>query len=287
MDLIHAERVVYSERFRIVRFLVRPPSSAIGFVILLVWAVSSLAAPWLAPYDPVSQDLSSRLMPPSRAHLFGTDDLGRDVLSRVLYGGRVSVPAGFVVVAVSDVFGTLLGSIAGFWDRWLDDVLMRLTDFFFAFPPIILALAIGAAFGPDLSRSILALIIVWWPQYARMARGMVQSLKQRDFVEAARAAGAGDWRVLLRTITPNAMRPVFIMGVLDVANGIVAVALFSFLGLGVRPPTPEWGAMIASGASLMDKWWVSLFPGLAMLVVIIALNLVGDAARDFLAPESF
>jgi peptide/nickel transport system permease protein len=225
-------------------------------------------------------------MPPSTIHIFGTDELGRDVFSRVLYGGRISVVAGLTVVLGSAAFGTLVGASAGYWGRMLDDVLMRTTDFLFAFPPIILALATGAAFGPDLSRSLLALTIVWWPQYARMARGVVRSLREKEFVEAARAVGAGDGRILFGSILPNALLPIFVMSVVDVSNGVIAVGIFGFLGLGVQPPTPEWGAMIAAGASLVDKWWVSLFPGLAMMSVIVAFNLVGDTLRNYLDPQS-
>jgi len=280
-----SRRLTAPHTFVLKRFA-RRPLSALATLALLIWAVTSVAAPWVAPYDPIAQDISNRLTSPSAAHLFGTDELGRDVLSRILYGGRISVPAGFAVVAISGAIGTTLGAIAGYWYRWLDDILMRLTDFFFAFPPIILALAIGAAFGPALYRSVVALVIVWWPQYARMSRGMVRVLKKREFVEAAYAMGATDWRILMKTIVPNAIRPIFVMGVLDLSNGIVAVAIFSFLGLGVQPPTPEWGAMIASGVALMDKWWVSLFPGLAMVFVIMALNLLGDDMRDVLDPQS-
>lgn len=281
-----SERVGFLAPFRVLRFIARRTSSLVALTILLVWALVSLTAQWVAPFDPISQDLVHRLAPPSFPHLFGTDELGRDVLSRVLYGGRVSVLAGLGVVVVSGTFGTLLGSIAGYWGHWLDEVLMRTTDFLFAFPPIILALAAGAAFGRDLSRSVLALVLVWWPQYARMARGVVQSLKKREFVEASRAAGATELRILRRTVIPNAVTPLFVMAIVDIANGIVAVAIFGFLGLGVQPPAPEWGAMVAAGASLIEKWWVSLFPGLAMMIVIVGFNLLGDSVRDYLNPAS-
>jgi peptide/nickel transport system permease protein len=252
----------------------------LGVVVLSAWALVSAAAPWIAAFDPLQQNLEERLRPPSAQHFFGTDELGRDVLSRVVYGGRISVTAGVAVVAIAGIFGTTVGTIAGYCRGWMDELLMRTTDFMLGFPPVLLALATGAAFGPALSRSILALSIVWWPPYARMARGVVQSLDRREFVEATRAAGASDVRIVARTILPNAITPIGVLAVVDVANAIVAIAMFGFLGLGVQPPTPEWGAMIARGASLIDQWWVSLFPGLGMMLVITAINLVGDAARD-------
>lgn len=271
---------------RVLRSLFASPSTLTALIILVGWLIISAAASWLAPFDPISQDIDHRLMPPTLAHPFGTDELGRDILSRVLYGGRVSVLAGLVVVGISGVFGTLVGSVAGYWRGWLDELLMRGTDFLFAFPPIILALATGAAFGRDLSRSVMALVIVWWPQYARVARALVQSLRRREFVEAARALGATEWRILMKAIMPNAVTPLFVMAIVDISNAIVAVAVFGFLGLGVQPPTPEWGAMVAAGSSLIDKWWVSTFPGLAMLIVIVAFNLIGDFVRDLLNVEA-
>jgi peptide/nickel transport system permease protein len=266
-------------------FFARRRLSLFAILLMAAWTVILAGAPWIAPYSPNVQDITNRLQPPSAVHLFGTDEFGRDVLSRVIYGGRVSVLAGFNVVLLSAILGTFIGSLAGYWGNWLDDVLMRTTDVFFAFPPITLALAIGAALGPELYRSIIAIIIVWWPQYARMARGAVQSLKGREYVLAARSIGNSDGRILWRTVLPNAMTPIFVLGFLDLSNGVVVVAIFSFLGLGVQPPTPEWGAMIASGASLVEKWWISFFPGIAMASIVMALNLLGDVARDYLDPR--
>jgi peptide/nickel transport system permease protein len=269
----------------VVGFFLQKATSALGLVIFLTWLIALLLAPCIAPYDPVMQEITDRLQPPSATHLLGTDELGRDVLSRVLYGGRVSVPSGFAVVLVSGLIGSVLGSIAGYRGGWLDELVMRVTDLFFAFPPMILALAFGAALGPQLDRSIAAICIVWWPQYARIARGMVLSIREREFVLAARTLGASDGRILARAVFPNAMTPILVVGALDIGNAIVTVAIFSFLGLGVQPPTPEWGAMIARGASLVDKWWVSMFPGLAMTSMVIACNLLGDASRDYLDPR--
>jgi peptide/nickel transport system permease protein len=267
------------------QFFSRRPVSLVGLLIILIWIFLLLLGPGLVPHDPVAQDIDGRYQLPNSEHPFGTDDLGRDILSRVLSGGRVSVPAGFSVVVVGGVVGTILGSIAGYWGRWLDNLLMRITDLFFAFPPMILALAIGVALGANLYMAIIAIVFVWWPPYARMARAVVQSLKGREFVEASRVIGASDWRILRRTILPNAVTPIIVMGALDLGNGIIIVAIFSFLGLGVQPPTPEWGAMVARGASLVDKWWISLFPVLAITSVTMACNLLGDGVRDFLDPH--
>ncbi len=268
-----------------VRFAARHPLAAAGMVIIGLWLIAILGAPWIAGDNPLRQDFLQRLKPPSAMHLFGTDNLGRDVFSRVLYGGRVSVPVGVAVIAATATIGTALGGIAGFAGGWIDEVVMRTADVLLAFPPIILALAIAAALGPDLHNAVIALVAVWWPYYARMMRGVTLSIKQHEYVLAARAAGASRTRTFFHGILLNAYTPILVLATIDVGAGITAAAALSFLGLGVRPPTPEWGAMVAQGAELLDRWWLAAFPGLAILTVVLALNFIGDSMRDLLDPR--
>ncbi|MBI3976550.1 MAG: ABC transporter permease [Chloroflexi bacterium] len=263
----------------------RKPLAALGLAGVLIWAVILVGADLVTPYGPLDQDVVRRLQPPGPAHLMGTDTLGRDVLSRILHGGRISVSVGVAVVLAAALVGTLLGAVAGFFGRLADELIMRVADLFLAFPPIILALAIAAALGPDLSSSMLAILLVWWPQYARMVRGVVQSTKQNEYVTAARALGASEWYVLRRVVLPNSATPVFVIATLDLGNGITMAAVLSFLGLGVRPPTPDWGSMVAAGATMLDQWWLGAFPGLAIMSVVTGLNLLGDGLRDLLDPR--
>jgi peptide/nickel transport system permease protein len=267
------------------RFAGRHPLAVAGAVIIAIWLIAILGAPWIAGYDPLHQDFLKRLNPPSSTHPFGTDNLGRDVFSRVLYGGRVSVPVGVAVIAMTAGIGTALGGVAAFVGGWLDEVVMRTADVLLAFPPIILALAIAAALGPDLHNAVIALVVVWWPYYARMMRGVTLSIKQHEYMLAARAAGASPARTFLRGILPNAYTPILVLATIDIGSGITAAAALSYLGLGVRPPTPEWGAMVAQGAQLLDRWWLAAFPGLAILTIVLALNFIGDSMRDLLDPR--
>lgn len=266
------------------RFITRSPLTVAGLVILLVSIVGIAGAPALAG-SPLQQDFSQRLKPPTWAHAFGTDDLGRDVLTRVLYGGRVSVPVGFALVISAAVIGTSIGGVAGFAGGWIDELLMRVADIFLAFPPIVLALALAAALGPDLRNAIVALVVVWWPYYARMMRGITLAVRQRDYVLAAQALGASHLRVLLRAILPNTYTPILVLATIDMGSGITAAASLSYLGLGVRPPTAEWGSMVAQGAQLLDQWWLAAFPGAAILLVVLGLNVIGDSVRDALDPR--
>ena len=229
--------------------------------------------------------MDRRLEPPSAEHWLGTDGLGRDVLSRVLYGGRVSLPVAAIVVVVASIFGTLYGGLAAYLGRWPDEIAMRVVDMVLAFPSLILAMAIAAALGPSIQNSMLALLVVWWPPYARLARGQVLAIKARDFVAAARVSGATASRILVRHILPNAVAPPLVLMAMDVGNAIIITAALSFLGLGAVPPTPEWGAMVAEGRELTAQWWISAFPGLAILMVAVACNFVGDAIRDAIDPR--
>jgi peptide/nickel transport system permease protein len=267
------------------RFLRRNPLVVIGAVIVLAWIVVSVAAPVLTPYGPLTQRITERLQPPSTSHLFGTDVLGRDVLSRVLFGGRISLPVGFLVVTVSLLIGGLIGAVAGFGPGWIDAVLMRGTDMVMAFPIIILAMTIAAALGPGLEHTMIALVAVSWPRYARVTRSLVLAVKENEYVYASRALGASEPHVLLRVVLPNCLAPAVVMATLDLGNAILTFSGLSFLGLGSPPPAPEWGAMVAQGTQNFDQWWVSTFPGLAILTLVMAFNFIGDGVRDALDPR--
>jgi peptide/nickel transport system permease protein len=267
------------------QLLLRNRMAVLGGAIVVAWVIIAMLAPLIAPYDPIDQQVRERLQPPSTSHFLGVDELGRDVFSRVLYGGRVSLPVAAVVVLLATVFGTLYGGLAGFGGSWLDEVAMRLVDMVLAFPSLILAMAIAAALGPSIQNSMLALLLVWWPPYARVARGQVLSLKRRDFITAARALGMSEQRILLRHVLPNAIAPAFVLTSMDFGNAIIITAALSFLGLGAVPPTPEWGAMVAEGRELVQQWWISTFSGLAIFSVAMACNFIGDGLRDAVDPH--
>jgi peptide/nickel transport system permease protein len=256
-----------------------------GAAIILGWAAVAALAPRLAPAPPLAVDVLARLKPPSAAHPFGTDSLGRDVLSRVLVGARVSIPAGLVVVLLAAGFGTLYGGVAAYAGATAEEVQMRVTDLFLSFPPLLLAMAIAAALGKGVANTIVAMAVVWWPKYARLSRSLVLVQRSLDYVEAARALGQGAARTLVRHIVPNAVGPVVALLALDVGNAMITFAGLSFLGLGVVPPTPEWGAMVSEGQVLIEQWWVSTFPGLAIFTVVMGFNFLGDALRDWLDPR--
>jgi peptide/nickel transport system permease protein len=257
-----------------------------GGGIVLAWLLVALLAPVLAPYPPDFVDVTNRLRPPSAAHWLGTDALGRDGLSRLIYGARVSLTAGLVVVALGASFGTLLGLVAAFARGWVDEALMRITDLVLCFPPIILALAIAAALGIGTTNTIIAMLVVWWPKFARLARALALVQRGQEYVEAAVTMGLSPARILLRHIAPNAIGPLVVLVTLDIGNAIITFAGLSFLGLGVVPPTAEWGATVAEGRELVEQWWVATFPGLAILTVVMGCNFLGDGLRDWLDPKS-
>lgn len=268
------------------RFLRRNPLTMLGLGIVLAWIAASLAAPLIAPRGPLAQNIVDRLQEPSPAHLFGTDALGRDILSRVIYGGQISLPVGFLTVTFSLVIGGSVGSVAGFRGGWVDTLLMRLTEIVMGFPTIILAMTIAAALGPGLQHAMIALVAVSWPRYARVVRSLVISVKEHEYVLATRAVGASEGYVLSRAVLPNCLAPAIVMGTLDLGNAILTFAGLSFLGLGSPPPAPEWGAMVAAGAQTFDQWWISAFPGLAILTLVLAFNFIGDGLRDALDPRT-
>ena len=259
---------------------------ALGGALVLAWILLAVAAPLVAPFPPTVVDVSVRLMPPGAVHLLGTDELGRDVLSRLIYGARISLFTGIVVVFLGGLVGTLIGGIAAYVGGWVEEALMRFTDLVLCFPPIILALAIAAALGIGTTNTIIAILIVWWPKFARLARSLVLQQRAREYVEAALIAGYGPARILGRHIIPNAVGPLVVLLTLDVGNAIITFAGLSFLGLGTVPPTAEWGAMVAEGRELVQQWWVAAFPGLAILTVVLGFNFLGDGVRDWLDPRS-
>ena len=264
----------------------REPLNALALTTIAIFAIGAIFAPLVAPYDPLAQELSARLEPPSAAHWLGTDQLGRDLLSRLLYGARISLVIGVVVVALAGAVGTVVGMIAGYAGGLIDEALMRLTEVFLAFPPLILAMAIAGALGPSLTNAIIAIATVTWAVYARLARGQVLSLRRREYVEAARAIGARPGRILLRHLLPNAVAPLLIQASFDMGSAIISAAGLSFIGFGAQPPTPEWGVMISEGRNFISTQpWLSLFPGLAILFAVGAFNLLGDGLRDILDPR--
>ena len=260
--------------------------AAFGAAIILVWIVIAVAAPLLTPYAPDAVDVAIRLRPPSASHWLGTDELGRDVLTRLLYGTRISLVTGFVVVTIAAVFGTLAGGAAAYLRGFVEEAIMRLTDLVLCFPPIILALAIAAALGIGTLNTIIAMLVVWWPKFARLAHSLVLVQRSQEYVEAAVVVGLKPARILLRHVIPNAVGPLIVLVTLDVGNAIITFAGLSFLGLGVVPPTPEWGSMVAEGRELVEQWWVAAFPGFAILTVVLGFNFLGDGVRDYLDPKA-
>ncbi len=285
LDEIPPPPPVSRNRGRVTRSVWRQPLGIIGAVIILFWILVAIFAPLLEPYDPLAQNFDT-LQPPSGTNWFGTDELGRDVLSRVIAGSRLSVPIAVMLVIASMVIGVLFGSIAGYFGGVVESAVMRTTDLFFAFPAIILAMAVVAALGPDLQNAVLAIVIVSWPSYARVSRSLVLSARNADYVLAARLLGASGRLALFREVRPNIAGPIFVLGALDLGNAVLLLSGLSFLGLGTRPPTAEWGSMVSEGAMNFDKWWIAMFPGLAILTVVLAFNFVGDTIRDALDPRT-
>ena len=262
------------------------PLSAIGLVLALVLILIALAAPLLVPYDPLTIDAANRLLPPSPTHPFGTDEAGRDIFSRVLYGTRPSLLAATVILGLASVVGTVIGLVAGFRGGRVDELLMRLTDMFLAFPALVLAMGAAAALGPSFFNAMIAIAIVWWPWYARLVRGQALHLKHELFVYAARVAGASERRIVLRHILPNCWTPIIVQMSLDVGYAILTMASLSFIGLGAQPPAPEWGAMVAVGRDyILDQPWYVAFPGMAIFVAVMAFNLLGDGLQEALSPR--
>lgn len=277
---------------RLVRELVGNKAALVGLSILLVVTAGAVLAPVISPADPLLQDVSVRLKPPTleggdgQAHLLGTDHLGRDILSRLIYGARISLVIGISAVAVAGTLGTLIGLVAGYRGGRVDDLCMRLTDTMLAMPFILLALAVIAVLGSSLRNIIFVLGITSWVSYARVVRAEVLTLRTREFVAAAQALGGRSFRIIFRHLLPNVLTPVIVIATLEVARMIILESALSFLGLGVQPPTPTWGGMLADGrAYLSTAWWLATFPGLCIMLSVLGINLLGDWLRDVLDPR--
>lgn len=261
------------------------PLLVLGVLVVAFWVVVAVFAPQIAPFEPLAQSINDRLQAPGALHPWGTDELGRDIFSRVLYGGRITIPAGIIVILVGSLIGTAVGAVAGYLGGVWDEVFMRFTELFMAFPTIILAMAVTAALGADIRNAIIALVVVWWPSYARLVRGLVLKVKYSDYVESAHAIGASKPYILLRTILPNCLAPTIVLTTLDVGNAILTFAGLSFLGLGPEPTSPEWGRMVSVGIDQFDQWWTWLFPGMAIATLVLAFNFIGDGLRDIFDPR--
>lgn len=258
---------------------------AVGVVICCVWLVIAVVAPYITPHDPLTQNLAMRFHSPSASFWFGTDSLGRDVFSRILVGSRTSIAAGLLTIAIALSIGTVYGGLAGYVGGFTDDIMMRFSEMVQAFPGIILAMTIAAALGPSLNNTVLAMAVIWWPNYARVMRGMVIANKENDYVVAAKSMGASHFRIFFSEILPNCLGQILVVATLDFGNAVLLFSTMSFLGLGSPPPTPEWGAMVADGVKNFNHWWIGAFPGLVILTMSMGANFVGDSLRDFLDPR--
>jgi ABC-type dipeptide/oligopeptide/nickel transport system permease subunit len=274
-----------ARRARLTRVILKRPLAVLGFLLIFAWIILGTFAPLIAPYNPLAQNFTP-LAHPSGSHLFGTDELGRDVLSRVIYGARVSLPLAALLISLSVVIGTCLGVIAGYFRGWTDGTIMRLTDLVFAFPAIILALVVTASLGKGLQNAVFALVIVSWPAYARVTRGLVLTIGDSEYVAAARLLGASSRRTIVRDVVPNFVGPILVLACLDLGGAILLLSGLSFLGLGAQPPAAEWGQMVSEGVGYFQFWWMSTFPGLAIFSAVIAFNFVGDSLRDIFDPRT-
>ena len=270
--------------------IARNKLSLTALIILVILIVGALLAPYIIPYPEDLADATHtqiKLQAPNLEHLMGTDELGRDIFSRVVYGARVSLSAALAAVGLSLVIGIPLGAIAGSFGGWVDNLIMRITDVFLSFPPLLLAIAMVAVMGSSLNNAILAIALSWWPWYTRLIRGQAISVKERKFVQAAETIGTSRMKIIFKHIIPNCISPVIVQASMDIGGVILTVASLSFLGLGAQLPTPEWGLMISMGRRFFpDSWWYCIFPGLAIFVTVLCFNLLGDAIREILDPKT-
>jgi len=264
------------------KLILHKPIFLIGFSIILSWIMIALFARVIAPYDPFEQNINNRLKPPSLSNFCGTDELGRDIFSRIIYGAQISLPMGFAIVVFSASIGCIIGALSGFFQGFFDEFAMRITDATLAFPPILLSLAISSILGLGLKSLFIAMTSVLWAEYARIMRGQVLSVKNQPFVEISSTLGFSKIYILIRHVIPNAINPIIIKATLEIGDVILTIAAMSFIGLGAVPPTPEWGAMTLMGRNKFYHWWMMTFPGLAILSVAIAFNFLGDELRDIL-----
>lgn len=272
--------------FRVTVALMRNPLAVLGAFIIVVLILAALLAPWIAPYSPVGQDLPNRLLPPSGEHWMGTDELGRDIYSRVIYGAQITLTIVLLVAVIAAPLGLIVGAISGYFGGWVDRVLMGITDIFLSMPKLILALAFVAALGPGINNAIIAIAITTWPAYARIARAETLTFRNAEFISAVQLQGASPFRVIVRHILPLCTSSMIIRVTLDMAGIILTAAGLGFIGLGAQPPLPEWGAMISRGRSfILDQWWVATMPGFAIIIVSLGFCFLGDGLRDVLDPK--
>ncbi|MBT9139740.1 MAG: Glutathione transport system permease protein GsiD [Dehalococcoidia bacterium] len=275
------------DQFRaVLRELKQNKLALLGAGIIVLIVLVAIFAPYIAPHHYARQVLPDRFLPPSTEYPLGTDDIGRCIFSRMIYGSRLALMVGVIIVGIQATIGVTLGLISGFYGRWIDSILMRLVDIVIAFPAIVLALAIAATLGPGLVNVMIALGIIGWTGYARVVRGQVLSVKENDYIEAIRAVGASDIRIIFRHILPNVVAPIIVMATLGMAGALLAASALSFLGLGAQPPEPCWGAILAAGRGFLRRaWWIATFPGIAIMITILGFNFLGDGLRDALDPR--
>jgi peptide/nickel transport system permease protein len=281
-------QAVLGNSYRALRSIIGNPAALVGLIIVGALVLAAIFAPWFSlGKSPIEQDLASRLGAPSAAHWLGTDELGRDIFTRILYGARVTLTIVFLVSVIVAPVGLVVGMLSGYLGGWVDTLLMRITDIFLAFPRLVLALAFAAALGPGIENAVIAISLTAWPPYARMARSETLAIARSDFIQAAVLQGASTWRILFRHILPLCLSSVIVRLTLDMAGIILTAAGLGFLGLGAQPPTAEWGAMVSSGRDvILDQWWVATVPGIAIFVVSLGFNLLGDGLRDVFDPKS-
>jgi peptide/nickel transport system permease protein len=269
-----------------VKLFSKSPLAVIGLIIVIAFILIMIFAPYLAPYGAQERNWGALKQAPSAQHIMGTDDTGGDVFSRIIWGAQLSLPVGFIVVIVAVLAGSVVGAISGFYGGWIDELIMRVTDIFLSFPSLVLAMVICAAMGRSLENVMIAMTIVWWPGYARLVRGQVLSVRENKYIEAARALGAKDRRLIFRHILPNSFSPIIVQATMDVGNAILTMAGLSFIGFGAKPGQAEWGRMVSEGSNfMMHQWWMATFPGLAILIICLGFNLFGDGLRDILDPK--
>jgi peptide/nickel transport system permease protein len=292
VQLSNLETSQSTRTFRhVLNVIARDPLSLASTIVLLLFILMAIFAYQVAPYPEEGAgktNVGNTMLAPSSEHIFGTDRLGRDMLSRVIVGARPALIVPICVVAFAVLLGAPLGAIAGYKGGWVDEVIMRITDLFLAFPSLLLAMAIVLALGRGLGSAAVALVISWWPWYTRLVRGVTISLRQRYFVEAAQAIGVSDWVIILRHILPNTISPILVQATVDMGTVILAMGGLAFLGLGTQPPNPDWGLMVSDGRTyILNQWWIATFPGLAIFIVVLAFNLLGDTLRDIFDPRQY
>lgn len=271
------------------RYIWKNPLTIAGLSGVIILIIIAILAPWVSPYPKHAlgtTNIKDKLIPPNATHLFGTDELGRDVFTRVVYGTGISLRVGILAIGLALLIGVPLGVVAGYSGGRIDDVVMRVTDVFLSFPPLLLAMAISVTLGPSLQNAMIAIGIAWWPWYTRLLRGEATSVKERSFIEAARSLGASKIKVVFKHVLPNCLTPIMIQASMDFGSVILTSASLSFLGLGAQPPTPEWGLMVSTGRTyFLTQWWIVTFPGIAIFVTVLSFNLMGDGLREILDPK--